>query len=148
MGINRVTYRIAGAAALAASANLVVLATAQAAPDRHYASNGDCGGWPATAVRMACGLGVSLVLAGVAERLEQRRAPWSWARSLPWSSARRVGEDALVLAAWTLPVPLPAAGRGATAHAAERRCAAATSPLTRRFPPSTLRRYISEMSAL
>lgn len=67
MGINRVTYRIAGAAALAASANLAVLATAQAAPDRHYASNGDCGGWPATAVRMAKGYCLGLVWQGTGE---------------------------------------------------------------------------------
>jgi hypothetical protein len=55
---------------------------------------------PATAAwvgRLGAGLGVALAVAAAAERLLARRAPWAWARALPWSAAHRVGADAAAL---------------------------------------------------
>ncbi len=59
------------------------------------------------AARFGAGVGVVLLLSGLAERLAVRRPVWPWARSLPVSAARRVGEDALYLAVPCL-VPLAA----------------------------------------
>jgi hypothetical protein len=51
------------------------------------------------AARFGGGLAVVFLLAGLSERLAVRRPVWAWARSLPSSAARRVGEDALLLGA-------------------------------------------------
>ncbi len=61
----------------------------------------------AGAARFGGGIGVVLLLSGIAERLAVRRPVWPWARSLPLSATRRVGEDALCLAGPCL-VPLAA----------------------------------------
>jgi len=45
----------------------------------------------------------------MAEARAVRRPAWPWSRSLPWSSARRVGADALILGAHALPLVLLAA---------------------------------------
>jgi len=64
-------------------------------------------------IRLAARLGATLsavaVLAQMAEALAVRRPAWPWSRSLPWSSARRVGADALILGAHALPLVLLAA---------------------------------------
>jgi hypothetical protein len=60
----------------------------------------------AGAARLGGGLGVVFLLAGLLERLAVRRPVWPWARSLPAASARRVGEDAMLMA---LPCGLPLA---------------------------------------
>jgi hypothetical protein len=55
---------------------------------------------PATAAwvgRLGAGLGATLAVAAAADRLLARRAPWAWARALPWSAAHRVGADAAAL---------------------------------------------------
>lgn len=58
------------------------------------------------AVRLCGVVAVTLVLAGLADALHLRRPVWAWARSLPWSSAQRVGHDAAALVAGTAPVLL------------------------------------------
>jgi hypothetical protein len=61
--------------------------------------NNDLGpGAAAGAARLGGGLAVVLLLAGLAERLAQRRPAWPWARSLPVSSSRRTADDAALLA--------------------------------------------------
>jgi hypothetical protein len=62
------------------------------------------------AARFGGGMGVVLLLAGLAERLAVRRPLWPWARSLPVSAAQRVLEDAACLAVPCL-VPLAATAR-------------------------------------
>ncbi|MGE5126453.1 MAG: hypothetical protein ACM3PV_09180 [Betaproteobacteria bacterium] len=61
----------------------------------------------AGAARFGGGIGVVLLLSGIAERMAVRRPVWPWARSLPLSATRRVGEDAVCLAVPCL-VPLAA----------------------------------------
>lgn len=56
------------------------------------------------AVRLCGVVAVTLVLAGLADALHQRRPVWAWARALPWSSAQRVGHDAAALMAGAFPV--------------------------------------------
>ncbi|MGE0554718.1 MAG: hypothetical protein AB7R55_14920 [Gemmatimonadales bacterium] len=46
---------------------------------------------------LACGIAM------LGDALVARRRPWPWARSLPWSAARRVLDDALVLGVAALP---------------------------------------------
>ncbi len=58
------------------------------------------------AARLGAGLAAVLVVAQMAEALAVRRPAWPWARSLPWSAARRVGADALLLALHALPLAL------------------------------------------
>ncbi len=58
------------------------------------------------AARLAIGLAIAVTLAGLADRLALHRPPWPWARSLPWSSRRRAGDDAIVLSLWSAPVLL------------------------------------------
>jgi hypothetical protein len=57
--------------------------------------------------RAACfGGSLSLFLYGavIAGRLSERRPPWPWARSLPWSARARVLIDSVILAVLSLPV--------------------------------------------
>jgi hypothetical protein len=49
---------------------------------------------------------VLLFLAGLAGQLAVRRPVWPWARSLPWSVARRVSSDALFMASQAIPLML------------------------------------------
>jgi hypothetical protein len=49
-------------------------------------------------------LGLSILLATLANILASRRPPWPWARSLPWSARQRIVIDSLFLAAHTLPL--------------------------------------------
>ncbi len=58
------------------------------------------------ASRLGAGLGVVFVLAQMSEALAVRRPAWPWSRSLPWSAARRVGADALLLGIHALPLVL------------------------------------------
>ena len=55
-------------------------------------------------VRLGGGLAVVGSTALLAKLIAARRPPWPWARSLPRSSLRRVGEDATFLALAALPV--------------------------------------------
>jgi hypothetical protein len=59
--------------------------------------------------RLGAGLGVVFALAQMSEALAVRRPAWPWSRSLPWSAARRVGADALILGVHALPLVLLAA---------------------------------------
>jgi hypothetical protein len=54
-------------------------------------------------VRLGGGLALLAVILPVAGELKARRPPWPWARSLPWSSRRRVVQDAMFLGAAALP---------------------------------------------
>jgi hypothetical protein len=54
--------------------------------------------------RLAIGIAIVVTLAALADRLALYRPPWTWSRSLPWSSRRRVADDALVLAALVSPI--------------------------------------------
>ncbi|MGA2260406.1 MAG: hypothetical protein ABSH28_03100 [Acidobacteriota bacterium] len=51
----------------------------------------------AGAVRLGGSMAAVFVLAGLANKLAERRPAWPLARSLPWSSSRRVATDALFL---------------------------------------------------
>ena len=55
-------------------------------------------------VRLGGGLGLVLVVSRLAQALATCRPPWPWARSLPWSSRRRVLEDATLLAVAAAPL--------------------------------------------
>jgi hypothetical protein len=61
------------------------------------------GGLAAGAYRFGFALSLAFLLSAVSETLAVRRPVWPWARSLPWGSRRRVGEDALFLACLALP---------------------------------------------
>lgn len=63
----------------------------------------------AAAVRLGGSVAGVLVLAALSESLAARRPAWPWARSLPWSAARRVAADAVFLALHALPLILIAA---------------------------------------
>ena len=58
----------------------------------------------ARGARLAIGIAIVVTLAALSDRLAQRRPPWPWARSLPWSSQRRASDDALVLGALASPI--------------------------------------------
>lgn len=60
------------------------------------------------AARLGAGLAATLVLAQLSEALAVRRPAWPWSRSLPWSAARRVLADALLLGLHALPLALVA----------------------------------------
>ena len=91
-----IARRALGAAALAA-ALLALLPVGAMALLR---SNNDLPrGIAAGAARFGGGLACAFLVASLAERLAERRPVWPWARSLPVSAARRVGEDAVLLAA-------------------------------------------------
>jgi hypothetical protein len=59
--------------------------------------------YPARAGLLGGAVAVALLLAALARTLAVRRPAWPWARSLPWSARRRVGEDAALLGALCLP---------------------------------------------
>ena len=60
----------------------------------------------ATATRVAGALAVAAFSATLANTLLRTRQPWPWARSLPWSSTRRVMVDAIVLGVPMIVVPI------------------------------------------
>lgn len=59
------------------------------------------------AVRFGGGLSLVIACGYLAAKLALRRPPWSWARSLPWSAARRVGQDAEFLFLAMVPALIP-----------------------------------------
>jgi hypothetical protein len=61
------------------------------------------------AARLGAGMAMTLALGQVGEALAARRPAWPWSRSLPWSAARRVAADALLLGLHALPLVLLAA---------------------------------------
>jgi hypothetical protein len=63
----------------------------------------------AGAALLGGGTACALLLAHVAGLLATRRPAWPWARTLPWSSRRRVLSDAAFLAALCLPLAAAAA---------------------------------------
>jgi hypothetical protein len=60
----------------------------------------------ATVTRVVGALSLTAFTATLANRLLRSRQPWPWARSLPWSSARRVAIDAAALGAPMIIVPI------------------------------------------
>ncbi len=58
----------------------------------------------ALTVRFGCGVAVVGLILRMGSRLCERRPPWPWSRSWPWTSSRRIGNDVLLLFALTLPV--------------------------------------------
>lgn len=54
--------------------------------------------------RFGGALATLVLVAGIARQLALRRPPWPLARSFPWSAAQRVGEDAVLLGAYALPL--------------------------------------------
>lgn len=58
------------------------------------------------AARLGGCVAVLLFLAGFAAQLAVRRPVWPWARSLPWSVARRVLSDGLFMASLAIPLML------------------------------------------
>lgn len=63
----------------------------------------------ARAALLAGSLALALLFAALGDGLAVLRPAWPWARSLPWSAARRVRGDALLLGAHALPVVLATA---------------------------------------
>ena len=59
------------------------------------------------AVRFGGGLSLATACGYIASKLALRRPPWSWARSLPWSAARRVRQDAEFLFLAMVPALIP-----------------------------------------
>jgi len=59
-----------------------------------------------TVTRVAGALSVAAFTAMLANTLLRARQPWAWARSLPWTSTRRVVADAIVLGLPMLIVPI------------------------------------------
>ncbi len=101
----RIAWRAMGASLLGALAlGLLPVGAAYAFTAHNTLAPGDV----RLAARLGAGLAAVLVLAQMAEALAVRRPAWPWARSLPWSSARRVGADALLLALHALPLALAA----------------------------------------
>ena len=70
------------------------------------ANNELTGTLAAGAARFGSSLALVLFLSGWIDKLAVRRPVWPWARSLPWSSTRRVLSDALIMAAHAVPVAL------------------------------------------
>lgn len=58
----------------------------------------------AGALRLCALIGIVLIAAAAGDLLLIRRPAWPWARSLPWSSRRRVTDDALAIGALALPI--------------------------------------------
>ena len=70
-------------------------------------NNPDLSGATIDRIARVCGaIAVALAVAPLANGLLRARQPWSWARSLPWSSTYRVAVDAFVLGAPSLVIPL------------------------------------------
>ena len=72
-------------------------------------NNGLTGGYLAGAARFGGSMASVLFLSALSERLSERRPVWPWARSLAWSSGRRIFADAAFLAAHASPLLLPLA---------------------------------------
>jgi hypothetical protein len=64
------------------------------------------GGAAETAVRLGGALATTVLFAGLSVSLATRRPAWPWARSLPSSSAQRVGADGLFFGIHALPLLL------------------------------------------
>ncbi|MBI3449310.1 MAG: hypothetical protein HY049_10395 [Acidobacteria bacterium] len=88
------------------------------------------------AVRFGGLLAAAILMSGVAAEMGLRRPVWPWARSLPWSSSRRVAADALFLGVPALPLVLVAAVLDPPAALA----VLATTPLLALRAASALRR--------
>lgn len=58
-----------------------------------------------SAARLGAIMAAMLVLAGLANKLAERRPAWPLARSFPWSAGQRIGMDALFLA-WHAAIPV------------------------------------------
>jgi hypothetical protein len=70
-------------------------------------NNPDLPGATIDRIARVCGaIAVALSVAPLANGLLRARQPWSWARSLPWSSTYRIAVDACVLGAPSLVIPL------------------------------------------
>jgi hypothetical protein len=70
-------------------------------------NNPDLSGATIDRIARVCGaIAVALAVAPLANGLLRARQPWSWGRSLPWSSTYRVAVDASVLGAPSLVIPL------------------------------------------
>jgi len=59
------------------------------------------------AVRFGGGLSLAMACGYLAAKLALRRPPWPWARSLPWSAARRACQDAEFLFLAMVPALIP-----------------------------------------
>lgn len=90
----------------------------------------------ALGARLGGGVAVTVMLAGLADFLALRRPVWPWARTLPWTSARRVALDAAFLALATLPIFLLLAGLDAGAAV----CVLGALPLLALRAASAMRR--------
>jgi len=110
-------WRLFGAYAAAA---LPLLAS-----DLFVANNDLRGDLEAGAYRLGFSIGILVLMVILSRALAVRRPPWPWARSLPWSSGRRVLDDALVLALHAAPL----AAAGAVVHPEAAMAAAALIPL-------------------
>jgi hypothetical protein len=53
--------------------------------------------------RLSIGVALAVTLALLADRVALHRPPWAWVRSLPWTSRRRVVNDAILLGALCAP---------------------------------------------
>ncbi|MBZ5496241.1 MAG: hypothetical protein LAP85_07555 [Acidobacteriia bacterium] len=96
----RIAWRALGwrVSAIYAVALLPLAATAL------FLRNNDLPASPAAgAARLGGSMAVVLVLAGLANKLAERRPAWPLARSFPWSSSQRVASDALFLGVHALP---------------------------------------------
>lgn len=61
-------------------------------------------GAAAAAIRFGAAASIGLLFTAAAALSAKRRPPWTWSRSLPVSSGRRIAADALFLAALALPL--------------------------------------------
>jgi hypothetical protein len=91
----------------------------------------------ARGARLGGVLAVAIVVARACDRLALQRPPWPWARSLPWSSQRRILADATVLAAVSLPAAIASAWLHGPSAAA---VAAAATPVLALRGAGSLRR--------
>ncbi|MEP7345293.1 MAG: hypothetical protein ABI877_08500 [Gemmatimonadaceae bacterium] len=62
--------------------------------------------WVARTIRICGALGLAAFVAALGNVVLRGRPPWSWSRSLPWSSAQRVAADAIALGVPFCLVPL------------------------------------------
>lgn len=101
----RASYRAMRLEGVAAAAALPIILGSYA----HFIARNNPGiatSTVATVTRVAGALAVTAFTATQANLVLRSRQPWPWARSLPWSSARRVAVDAVVLGAPMVIVPL------------------------------------------
>ena len=101
----RASYRAMRLEGVAAAAALPIILGSYA----HFIARNNPGiatSTVATVTRVAGALAVTAFTATQANLVLRSRQPWPWARSLPWSSARRVAVDAVILGAPMVIVPL------------------------------------------